>query len=152
MNIKSVETKIYQEIPLVESMGIKIIELTEDHCTLQVPLKLNHNHKGTAFGGSLFAATTTACYALAYSLQETYSLHDWDLVIAHGDINYRRPTTTDFIVRSEVDPGDWQKLVEKLRSEKTKARLSMRAKVYNKADLSQMLCEFYGDFVFISKV
>jgi thioesterase domain-containing protein len=54
------------------------------------PLEPNHNHLGTAFGGSLAAIATLAGYGLLWLALEDRSAH---IVIRSSTINYRRPVS-----------------------------------------------------------
>lgn len=85
---------------------------------VSVPLNPNINHKGTAFGGSLYAACTAACYALIYSRQIQSKLEDRDLVIIEGQMKYIKPVKGDFTVKASLDEKHWQSLVESLKMKK----------------------------------
>jgi len=59
---------------------------------LEAPLALNHNHLGTAFGGSLNALATLAGYALLWLELGDPEAH---LVIAESSIAFLRPVRGD---------------------------------------------------------
>lgn len=149
MNIEAIKNKILNEIPILKSMGIDVLELTESSSTLKVPLAQNHNHKGTAFGGSLYAAATAACYALLYNLQFKQNILNRDLVIAKGEIKYLKPVDQDFFVNVSIDPEEFKKVTQSFALEKPK-RITVSCQIKT-IICGPTLCEFIGEFAFLKK-
>jgi thioesterase domain-containing protein len=145
MSIKSVEDTIAKEIPIVKQMGVKFEEFNQYSCRVSVPLEPNHNHKNTAFGGSLYSACTAACYGLMYSLQITENFHDYDLVIGEGTIRYVRPVDNDFYIKAEILPEDWSAFIIKVQKNGF-AKINIKAHVFIK-DETQHLCDYAAIFV-----
>ncbi|HKE43757.1 MAG TPA: YiiD C-terminal domain-containing protein, partial [Steroidobacteraceae bacterium] len=52
------------EIPLTRHIDVRIAGYDQDTLTLLAPLAANSNHKGTAFGGSLFSLAVLAGWGL----------------------------------------------------------------------------------------
>lgn len=140
------QQKVLTNIPILQSLGLKIEELKSDSVILSVPLEANHNHKGTAFGGSLYTCCVSACYALIYAYQLNSGLTDRDLVITEGRISYKKPVDQDFFVECVLASSDWEQVVSSLNSKKP-YRLPMKALVYVKK--TTIACEFHGEFVFL---
>jgi thioesterase domain-containing protein len=141
--------KICNEIPLLKTMQMKITEVTEGHCEVFFPLSPNHNHKGTAFGGSLYTATIAACYALLFSVQQKARLSNRDLVITQGEIQYLKPVQFDFLAIAEVESEALEALLESLNENKS-SRISVKS--YIRTPNSNLnLCEFKGEFAFIKR-
>ena len=86
------EQFLHSQIPLSRAMGIQIAAFDRESLTLTAPLSVNHNHLGTAFGGSLAAVATLAGYALLWLLLEDRTSH---IVISRSELRYRRPVTGD---------------------------------------------------------
>ena len=145
MNLKSIQKTIETEIPIVKSMGVEFIEFRDFTCKVSVPLEPNHNHKGTAFGGSLYSVCTAASYGLMYALQVKENFHDYDLVIGEGSIRYVRPVTGDFFVKAELESVDWIPFTERVQSTGF-GKISIKAYVYLTNE-SQKLCEYSATFV-----
>ena len=141
------EEKILGFIPILKSMGIQLVRIEDSRCLLRVPLALNHNHKGTAFGGSLYAACTAACYTLAYALQIKTSLVNRDLVITKGEIEYLKPITQDFFVLAEIDLLSWQTVLDSLTQKKPK-RLRLKAFIRHD-ETGPDRVRFEGEFAFL---
>jgi thioesterase domain-containing protein len=140
------EEKILKNIPILKSMGAKVIDVSEQLAILKFPLHENHNHKGTVFGGSLYSSCTAACYTLIYFLQMESNLLDRDLVITQGNIQYIRPVGSDFFVEAKVDLKSWNDVVDSLKKKKPR-RLNMHVEIYVTA--GNILCQFAGEFAFL---
>jgi thioesterase domain-containing protein len=145
MNLNSIQDTIIQEIPIVEKMGVKLIEFHDYACKVSVPLEPNHNHKNTAFGGSLYSACTAACYGLMYALQVKEKFHDYDLVIGDGSIRYIRPVDNDFFIKAELLPEDWKIFMEKVQKNGF-GKIPVKAYVFISSE-SQQLCSYSATFV-----
>ncbi len=146
-SIRYLEEKILQSIPILEAMGIQLQSVTQDQAILSVPLKPNHNHKNTAFGGSLYAACTAASYALIYSLQIQDQLTHRDLVITRGEIQYLKPVSSDFLVTASIAPQEWEQMTLSLRQRKPQ-RIKIECEVTHKLG-SLRLCFFKGEFALL---
>lgn len=86
------EDFLHAQIPITRAMGIRVEFSDAEQLVLTAPLALNHNHLGTAFGGSLAAAATLAGYAFLWLALEDHTAH---VVIAESSLSYRRPVTGD---------------------------------------------------------
>ena len=149
MNPNSQLQKIIQEeIPITVSMGITYEDFQDTACIISVPLAPNHNHKGTAFGGSLYSACAAACYGLLYHLQVKENLTQFDLVLGSGNINYLRPVHSDFQVKAQIVEADWKSLMSKLTKQGF-GKIEINAQV--SVGPEQNLCDFRGVFVLKSR-
>ena len=79
---------LHEQIPLTRAMEIAVEAWDGEQLVLTAPLEPNHNHLGTAFGGSLSALATVAGYALLWLLLESAEAH---IVVRESQIRYRRP-------------------------------------------------------------
>src|SRR5687768_7425366 len=79
---------LHEQIPLTQSMGVRVESFDGARLILTAPLEPNHNHLGTAFGGSLSALATLAGYALLWLQLGDRQAH---IVIRESTIRYRRP-------------------------------------------------------------
>ena len=123
---QQVSDLLSEQIPLCQAMGLELKHLSLAHVRLSMPLDVNVNDKGTAFGGSIAAALTLA----GWSLLTTRLLHeglDADLMIHRSDIIYERPVNTDFHAYCDwLDEEDWQTFLNQLRR-RGRARLVMKS-------------------------
>lgn len=146
--MSDIQRVIEKEIPIVKEMGVQFEKFADDHCVITVPLEPNHNHKGTAFGGSLYSVSAAACYGLLYSLQRQFDLNNSDLLIMNGSMKYVKPVTGNFKVKSSIKKEDWKILVEDL-PRKGFGKIDISAIVFIDSEETP-LCHFTGVFVFKS--
>jgi len=82
------EQFFYEKIPLTRAMGVKVEAFDREKLILTAPLEENHNHLGTAFGGSLGALATLAGYGLLWLELGNRDCH---IVIRSSSISYEKP-------------------------------------------------------------
>lgn len=145
MKRSEVQKIIEHEIPITKAMGIEFQDFQDTSCLISVPLAPNHNHKGTAFGGSLYSACAAACYGILYYLQVKHKLSNYDLLLASGSINYAKPVQKDFQIKASLLSEDWNQLTTKL-SKQGFGKIQIVASVFTD-DEQNPLCEFSGIFV-----
>lgn len=111
---------LHSQIPITQAMGVRVESY--DAATgllLTAPLEANHNHLGTAFGGSLSALCTLAGYGLLWMMledgaegkegarekgkeksggAEAVRAQDVHVVVRDSAIRYLRPVTGDIRV------------------------------------------------------
>ncbi|MGE0633702.1 MAG: YiiD C-terminal domain-containing protein [Pseudobdellovibrionaceae bacterium] len=143
-----IEEEILQKIPVLNAFGVEVEKLSQDECWVRIPLEPNHNHKGTAFGGSLYAVSIAACYALLYKSQKDACVVNWDLVIAKGEVEYLAPVQFDFYVVAKMNFSKWEAVVRKLQKNQKPGRLNIKAEVRVQRD-GPALCIFNGEFAFV---
>lgn len=86
--LKEAERYFHDQIPLTRAMGVTVESFDAAGLTLAAPLDANHNHLGTAFGGSLSAIATLAGYGLLWLKLGDRSAH---IVVRSSRIRYRHP-------------------------------------------------------------
>ncbi|MBC8039780.1 MAG: YiiD C-terminal domain-containing protein [Opitutaceae bacterium] len=135
------ESYLHDKIPLARAMGVRVEAGASDTLVLTAPLEPNHNHLGTAFGGSLSAMATLAAYSLLWLELGDRPGH---IVVHRSEIVYHRP------VRGEIRaicrrPADAE-LAEFRRQFATsgKARIRLGATIEYEG---RVCVEFAGDFV-----
>lgn len=101
INSQDLINTLKTKITLYEHLGIKSVTATAHQVRFQVSLKNNENHKGTAFGGSLYAVAVLASYAMVLAGLRARGIPTDDIVIAKGDIHYLLPVESDFEVVCE---------------------------------------------------
>jgi thioesterase domain-containing protein len=92
-HLHATERFLHEQIPLTRAMGVRVERFDDAGLILTAPLGPNHNHLGTAFGGSLSAIATLTGYALLW-----LELGDRDshIVIKGSSLKFRHP------VRGEI--------------------------------------------------
>jgi thioesterase domain-containing protein len=89
-DLAATERFFHEQIPLTKAMGVRVEEHDGRQLVLTAPLEANHNHLGTAFGGSLAALATLAGYGLLWLELGNRDAH---IVIRRSELDYRHPVT-----------------------------------------------------------
>jgi len=143
MTPSEIEAFLYEKIPLAQAMGVRVESSGADAFILAAPLEPNHNHLGTAFGGSLAALATLTGYAC---LWHTLGDRDAHVVIRRSELDYRHPVrgTLRAVCRR---PGEDELAVFRSTFAKAgKARISLAVTI---GEDGRDCLHFGGDFVAI---
>jgi thioesterase domain-containing protein len=139
--LSDTERFLHEKIPLSLAMGVQLEGDSQGRVILTAPLQANHNHLGTAFGGSLAAVATLAGYALLWLELDDRDSH---IVIRQSTISYRQPVVNE-ILATCLRPSDKEiKEFKKRFQRKGKASISLTVLI---GDLSSPCVEFQGDYV-----
>jgi len=90
--LAATEAFLHQQIPITSAMGVKVAAYDEAGLLLTAPLEENHNHLGTAFGGSISSLATLAGYALLWLELGDHTAH---IVIRSSSLSYQKPIRGD---------------------------------------------------------
>ncbi|AHZ84865.1 YiiD C-terminal domain-containing protein [Bdellovibrio bacteriovorus] len=133
------------KITLYEHLGIEVKEIGSSRVHFRVSLEKNKNHKGTAFGGSLYASAVLAAYALALAGLKQRGLDTENIVIAKGEIQYLRPVETDFDIVSEFPSEDDEEAFYQELLSKKRVRGKIRSQILGEG--GSLKASLVGDFV-----
>lgn len=86
--LSETEAFLHDQIPLTAAMQVRVAAFNAKHLLLTAPLAPNHNHLGTAFGGSLASLATLAGYTLLWLELDDRSAH---IVIQESHLRYLAP-------------------------------------------------------------
>ncbi len=94
MESEELEMFLKKEIPLTSSLGVRIKRLTPEKVELSAPLHPNHNHMGTAFGGSLSTLMILAGYTWLYQilLSRSGEVH---VILQSQEVRFLSPVQED---------------------------------------------------------
>ncbi len=124
-------------------MGVTVDVCDEDLLVLTAPLAANHNHLGTAFGGSLSAIATLAGYGLLWLKLGDRSAH---IVVKSSAIRYLHPVRESIrAVCKSPDAAAFAAFHEQFR-EKGRAGISLHVTIEEKG---RVCVEFDGVFLAI---
>jgi thioesterase domain-containing protein len=93
------QTRILTDIPLARHIGVRVLEFDGASLVLGAPLAANSNHKGTAFGGSLFSLAVLAGWGLLTAKLRERGI-EGELVIQDSRVSYLAPVTGDLTARA----------------------------------------------------
>lgn len=83
---------LHEQIPLTRAMALRATFADARRLVLEAPLAENKNHLGTAFGGSLHALPTLACYGTLWMILREAGL-DGHVVVKRSHATYHEPVT-----------------------------------------------------------
>lgn len=135
------ERFLHEKIPLTVAMGVHVEECDDTRLVLTAPLEPNHNHLGTAFGGSLHAMTTLAGYSLLWWILREPQAH---IVIRESTVRYDKAVESTLRATCLAPAtGELSRFRETLKK-KGKARISLTSTI---GDTTQPAVHFHGVFV-----
>ena len=95
------EKRILTDIPLARHIGVHVVEFDGQSLVLSAPFAANSNHKGTAFGGSLFSLAVLAGWGLLTAKLRERGV-EGELVIQDSRVNYLTPVTGALVARASL--------------------------------------------------
>lgn len=136
---------LHAQIPLTQAMEAEIVQMDSWGLRLKAPLAPNHNHLGSAFGGSLSAAATLACYSLVWLLMEDRSVH---IVVKQSEIQYLHPVEGDILAFCQRPQDDEVADFRLCLATRGKARLTLNCTIEHGG---RICVTFRGEFVALRK-
>ncbi len=139
--IRETTTYLHEHIPLTRAMGVKVAVYDDTQLVLTAPLEPNHNHLGTAFGGSLNALATLAGYVLLWLALKDRNAH---IVIRKSSIEFHQPVRGELRARCKIPDSAALAGFREAFVRKGKGRLELRVEI---VDGDAIAVEFTGTFV-----
>ena len=139
--LRETEEFFYQKIPITRAMGVRVVRYDGSQLRLTAPLTLNHNHLGTAFGGSLSALATLAGYGLIWLEMGDKTAH---VVIRNSEISFFRPVREEIVAICRRPSEDQLRVFKNAFAEHHKAKISLRVTIEEEGVVA---VEFHGIFV-----
>ena len=139
--LSETEKFLHEKIPITRAMGVRVESFDNGQFVLVAPIKNNHNHLHTAFGGSLSAMATLAGYGFLW-----LELHDPEVhvVIKDSAIRFLRPVHGDIrAVCRRPDAGALSAFKSDF-ARKNKARIVLHVEI---VENEMTAVEFEGTFV-----
>jgi thioesterase domain-containing protein len=99
----ALEKRIHTDIPLTRHIGLRVLKYDRQSLVLSAPLAANANHKGTAFGGSLFSLAVLAGWGLLTLKLAEHGV-DGELVIQESRVSYLLPVTGELVAHAVLPP------------------------------------------------
>jgi thioesterase domain-containing protein len=143
MSPAEIEAFLHEKIPLARAMGVRVEVCDAEALVLTAPLEPNHNHLGTAFGGSLAALATLAGYACLWHALDDRDAH---IVIRRSELDYRHPVTGPLRAVCQRPDAGALGAFRATFAKAGKARITLRVGIEEEDDLC---LEFRGIFVAI---
>jgi thioesterase domain-containing protein len=121
------QERIDREIMLARPMGIIVEAANDASLVLRAPLAPNANHKGTAFGGSLYSLAVLTGWAWLTRFLATRNL-DAEAVIQESSMRFLKPVHGEMRAcieaPSDADIDKFQKML--MRADRGRIRLQVK--------------------------
>lgn len=116
------------EIPLAQSMDLRLHDCDEQQLSLAAPLGPNINDKGCAFGGSLVSVMTLNGWGLV-ELELRMRGLACDVFVGESTVRYLEPVWEDFVSEARLaESADWVAFFDTLSS-RGRARIEVSCRV-----------------------
>lgn len=138
---RETEAFFHAQIPITRAMGVSVERFDAEALVLTAPLAVNHNHLGTAFGGSLSSIATLAGYGVLWMLLDDRSCH---IVVKNSSIQYLHPVRGDIRAIAKCPDAATFGTFKKRFEKKGKARIRLHVTI---EDDGEMCVEYEGVFV-----
>jgi thioesterase domain-containing protein len=122
------EAALLEEIPLTKAMGLVVEEAGPDLVRLALPLQPNHNHKHTAFGGSLYSAAVLAGWGVLWCALKQRGVRAQVVISGSGE-RFLKAVDGGFTAECVVAPGGLD-LAFKALQRKGMARVQLDSVVF----------------------
>ncbi|MCG8672172.1 MAG: thioesterase domain-containing protein [Pseudomonadales bacterium] len=137
-----VREKLKGQVPLVQHMGVDIVEYQPGYVAVEAPLEPNLNTHGTAFGGSLYCVATMCGWSLVHLtlMDAGFEPNVW---VTKGEVIYAKPVTGN--LRAQVKASD--EVLDGLREQyqsKARAKVQLTVEIYQGEDLALTLTATYA--------
>ncbi|WP_411361083.1 YiiD C-terminal domain-containing protein [Pseudidiomarina sp. YC-516-91] len=133
----------HEEIPISETMGIRITQYTGRSFETCAQLSRNINVHGTMFAGSIYSLATLTCWGLLH-LQLRERELPGAVVLADGNIHYHKPISRE--PRAVAKVVDMNGDLSSLQNGQN-ARVNLKSQVF---DGDKPVAEFTGQFVVLA--
>ncbi len=134
------QRQLHHDIPLTQTMGLRVLAWDGVQLRLGLPLAANGNHAGSMFGGSLYSLAVLCGWGwLLLKLREA-GIDDGQIVIQSAQCDYLQPVLADAEASCAAPAeADWQRFLALYRR-RGLARLHLCSEVPG-------ALRFAGDFV-----
>jgi thioesterase domain-containing protein len=145
MDAKGFQSHLEQNIALTKLMNFELVSLSETEARGAAPLSKNDNHRGSAFGGSLYNTLVLTSYSWLYGglLKGDSSLA---LLIQNGEVEYLTEVLEEFEAVCKAPSDQAVKTFLKGLESKGKARIDLESMIFVKSS-QQPLAKLRSRFV-----
>jgi thioesterase domain-containing protein len=123
------QNRIDREIKLAKAMGVIVEAADETAMILRAPLAPNSNHKGTAFGGSLYSLAVLTGWAWITRFLATREL-DADAVIQESSMRFLAPVYGEMRACIEIPAEAEISKFQKMLARAARGRIRLQVNMY----------------------
>jgi thioesterase domain-containing protein len=129
------QQRIDREIMLAKPMGVIVEAATDAGLVLRAPLAPNANHKGTAFGGSMYSLAVLTGWAWLTRFLVTRNL-DAEAVIQESSMRFLKPVHGEMRASIEAPAADDIDKFQKMLLRAARGRIRLQVKMHEGAALA----------------
>lgn len=127
--LKELENRFYKEIPMTKMMGLKLELLSDKELISTIPIDININDKGTAFGGSTNSLAIISGWFVCTIIAKKLNLEDTMIAIIKNNSSFRAPITKDLVCHTFLPTQEEIEKIAKKIEEKGSASLKLNAHI-----------------------
>jgi len=126
MSAAEITAYLHRYIPLAKHMGLRVVHWDGLEMRLGAPLKLNSNHEGAGFGGSIATLGIVAGWAYVHARLGDEGLEAKRLVVQRSETIYTRPIAGDLVAICRDDgKATWRKFARSV-AQRGRGRIHLR--------------------------
>ena len=129
------QERIDREIMLAKPMGIIVESANDSSLVLRAPLAPNANHKGTAFGGSLYSLAVLTGWAWLTRFLATRRL-DAEAVIQESSMRFLAPVHGEMRACIEIPAAADMDKLQKMLVRADRGRIRLQVKIHEGSRLA----------------
>jgi thioesterase domain-containing protein len=141
MDRKALQERLHQQIPLSQFMQVEVLQADDQRIGLQCALEPNHNHLGTAFGGSLTCLMILAAYCQIFRIVNQTG----HVVVKSSSTEFLLPVEEKLYATCEAPNAQALSQFLKIYNKKGRARLTLQSQIVL-AD-GRIACKMNSEFV-----
>ncbi|MDR4507961.1 MAG: thioesterase domain-containing protein [Candidatus Brocadiaceae bacterium] len=134
---------LYDNIPLAKEMGLQISSYDEKSLSLCAPINRNTNHKGIAFGGSLYSLAVLAGLGLLFLKLKGENLTG-NIVICKGFISYHFPVKDDLQATCHMPDATELDIFIRRYRRRGKSRVRLCSHIYSQSKVAVSFAGIYA--------
>ena len=143
--LREFDAFLYQQILIARTMEVRVAKYDGRQLRLVAPIAPNHNHLGTAFGGSLGAIAMLAGYSFLWLELQDLTRH---LVVRGARSSFRRPVREEIIAICRRPNENDLLTFKSTLTRNGKARIGLDVTIEEGGSVA---VEFQGSFVALKK-
>ncbi|HEY2685570.1 MAG TPA: YiiD C-terminal domain-containing protein [Steroidobacteraceae bacterium] len=136
------QARIDKEIRLAKHIGVVVEAVSDAGVTLRAPLSPNSNHKGTAFGGSLYSVAVLSGWAWLTRYLVLSGIKA-DAVIQESNMKFVKPVHGEFKASLAAPPDDEIERFLKMLKRAGRGRITLSSTMH---DGEALVAQFEGVF------
>jgi thioesterase domain-containing protein len=129
------QQRIDAEIMLARPMGVIVESANDSSLVLRAPLAPNANHKGTAFGGSLYSLAVLTGWAWLTRFLATRKL-DAEAVIQESNMRFLKPVHGEMRACLEIPAAADIEKFQKMLVRASRGRIRLQVKMHEGSALA----------------